>query len=306
MVSLALSDLFQRAFREIDRVLDVPVLQEVHQLHGSHDGAVFFRFFGGSAQMRDGDDLVRLDDLFVREVSYVAAHDAVGDSLLQGRGIHEPASGEVQDHHALLHDREFIGIDESLGVFVLRDVQRDEIALGQEFVQTWRLLGIAGQPPGRLDGQERIVSPDFHAQTFGGIGQHGADGSQTHHPELLALDLGADKLCFPFLDQIGYLVAFADQPFGPDNAFRNIACCQYHAQDDQLLHAVCVCSRGIKNDDAFFRTFVDGNIVDTGAGAGNGFQRSTAGSSLSFPCFLPGCRQDREYPCDIHTSPKKG
>jgi hypothetical protein len=158
----------QDAFREVDRVLDVSIFQKVHQLHGGHDGAVFFRFFGGSAQMRNDDDFVRFDDLFVREVRHVAAHDTVGDGLLQGRGVHKPASGKIQKHRALLHDGKLIGIDKSLGVLVLGDMQRDEIALGKKFVQAWRLFGIAGQPPGRLDGQERIVSPYFHAQAFRG------------------------------------------------------------------------------------------------------------------------------------------
>ena len=282
MVSPGLVRPVQGAFREIDRVLDVPVLQEVHQLHGRHDGAVFFGLFRGSPQMRNGDDLVRLDDLFIGEIRHVARHDAVGDGLLQGRGIHEPASGEIQDYHALLHDREFIGIDESLGVLVLRDMQRDEIALGQEFVQAWRLLGIAGQPPGRLDGQEWIVSPDFHAQALGGIGHHGADGAQTHHSELLAQDLGAAELGFALFDQIRHLVAFAHQPFGPGDSFNHFAGCQQHAQDDQFLHAVGVCARGIKNDDAFLRTFVDGNIVDTGAGASNCFQTRRQGHLFHF------------------------
>ena len=65
------------------------------------------------------------------KIRHVARHDAVGDGLLQGRGIHEPSPGEIEEHHALLHDREFIGIDESLGVLILGDVQRDEIGLCQ-------------------------------------------------------------------------------------------------------------------------------------------------------------------------------
>lgn len=87
--------------------------------------------------------LSALDDFFIRrEVRYVTAYDSVGDGFLQRRGIHQAASREVEEDHALLHNREFIGIDESLGVLVLRDMYRDVIALGKKFIEACRLLGV--------------------------------------------------------------------------------------------------------------------------------------------------------------------
>ena len=79
----------EAAFGEVNRVFDVAVFQEIHELQGGHDGAVFLGFIGGGAQVRNGKDFIRFDDFLIREVRHVAAYDAVGNGFLQRRGVHE-------------------------------------------------------------------------------------------------------------------------------------------------------------------------------------------------------------------------
>jgi len=230
--------------------------------------------------MRDGYAPVHLDELFVGEVRHVAAHDPVGESLLEVRGIHEFPSGEVQEHGTFLHDGELIRIDGSTGVLVQRHVQGDEVGVGKELFQARGPLGVAGQHPCRLDGQERIVPDDLHAQALGGIGHHGADGTQADHAHFLAEDLGAAELGLSLLDQIGDLVAFADEALGPGNSFGHLPAGQQHAENDQFLHAVGVRTRGIEHHNALLRALVDGDVVYPGACAGDGLQTRGQGHVL--------------------------
>ena len=159
MVILCLPDLSRKHSGKLTEFLILPFSRKSHELHGSHDSAVLFLgFLGGRAQVWDGDDFVRLDDLFVREVSYVAAYDSIGNGFLQRRGVHKPSPGEVEKHDALLHHRELIGVDEALSILVLGNVQRDKVGLCQEPLQAGGLLDGAGQlpRPPRWTGTDRI------------------------------------------------------------------------------------------------------------------------------------------------------
>ena len=99
--------------------------------------------------------------------------------------------------------------------------------------------------PGRLDGQERIVFHNFHAQGFCGVGQHGAYGTQPQMPRVLPRISVPPNLDLPFSMRSGTFAPSPTSSFSPDDAFGHFSRSEQHAQDGQFLDAVGVGSRSI-------------------------------------------------------------
>ena len=60
----------------------------------------------------------------------------------------------------------------------------------------------------------------------------------------------------------------------PPDTTDNVSGCQEQACENKLLYTVLICARCIEYDDAFLRTLVERDIVDSGSGSGDGLESS--------------------------------
>ena len=67
------------------------------------------------------------------------------------------------------------------------------VAAAAEVLERAHALHLAAQHPRVLDGNERIVAVDIHAQIDAGVGDLGAHVAQTDNADALALELAAHK-----------------------------------------------------------------------------------------------------------------
>lgn len=89
-------------------------------------------------------------------------------------------------------------------------------------------------------------------------------------PSFFALDLRAGKSGFALFDQFTDGVPFPLESLGPRDTVHDFTRGKQQAENDQLFDRVGVGSRGVKDDDTLGGALVDGDIVDAGAGTGNG------------------------------------
>ena len=74
----------------------------------------------------------------------------------------------------------------------------DIITFLENDVHVGDMLYIPGQPPGRIDGNIRVVSVYLHSQMGGCVGNLRPDGAQADNAQLLALNLAASKCLLLF------------------------------------------------------------------------------------------------------------
>ena len=72
-------------------------------------------------------------------------------------------------------------------------MHREVIAAAAEIFERAHALHLAAQHPRVLNGNERVVAVDIHAQVDAGIGDLGAYVAQTDDADALALELAAHK-----------------------------------------------------------------------------------------------------------------
>ena len=129
----------------------------------------------------------------------------------------------------------------------------------------------ARQHPCGVDGDKRVIPVNFHSESRGSVCDLTADRTETDDAELLALDLVSCKGLFALLHLLRNVLFPGMFPAPPDTT-DNVSGCQEQACENKLLYTVLICARCIEYDDAFLRTFVERDIVDSGSGSGNGLE----------------------------------
>ena len=172
-------------------------------------------------------------------------------------------------------------------------MQGNVITFLADGIQASGMLDIPGQSPCRVDGNVRVIAVYLHAKSDGRVCNLSTNGTQAYHAKLLALDLTAGKgfLCLlcGFSDVCVVFVLFA--PF--DTAY-DITGSQEQSGKHQLLYAICISTRSVKNNNAFLCAGIERNIVDTGSCAGN---RQQGVGKLH---FMKGCAADQNALCLIY------
>ena len=120
-----------------------------------------------------------------------------------------------------------------------------------------------------LNGNERVVAVDIHAQVDAGVGDLGAHVAQADDADALALELAAHKGLLGLFGidlDLGVVGVVAH----PVHRLHDAAARKHQHAQDELLDGVAVGTGGVKDDDALLGIFLDGNVVDAGAAAGDG------------------------------------
>ena len=207
----------------------------------------------GQAEQR-----VRGRRLVDEHVECRACHLPRLERLGQRRLVHQAAARAIDDAHALFHLLDGRGIDDVLGLFGKRGVQRDEIGPLEQRVE----LDLLDTEIARaLLRQERIVGDHLHLQADGAVGDDRTDIAAADDAERLAENLHAHEfVLFPF--------AGARRGVG----FRNLAGQRQHQRDRVLGGGDRIAERRVHHDDAARGGRRDVDIVDADAGAADHLQ----------------------------------
>ena len=172
-------------------------------------------------------------------------------------------------------------------------MQGNVITLLADRVQAGGMLYITRQSPCRIDRNVRIIAVNLHTQSNGCIGNLSTNGTQTYHTKLLALDLAAGEGLLCLLGRFGNVCVLFIL-FAPLDTAHDIAGCQEQSGKHQLLNAIRIGTRSVKNNNAFLYTSIERNVIDTGSCACNSQQ------GVGKLHFMKGCAADQNTLCLIY------
>ena len=205
----------------------------------------------------------------VREITYIAADLSFIQGLECCFLIHQTVSCKIQNDCILLHHGDRFRADHTLGGIHQRYMDRNIVALSVDRLYIGDMADRTIQIPCPANGNERIVSVDFHAQSYCGVCYHVSDRAKSDHAQFLAGDLSSCILFLLFLDRLGNVLVISIRT-DPVHASDNIAGSKQHAGKDHLLYTICVCAGSIEYDNASGGTVIERNIVHACACAGYG------------------------------------
>ena len=258
---------------EVDRVVDLPVLEEAAQGVGGHDGAVALGLLGGGAQVGQGDALGVLVDLRGGEVAHVAAQRALVQGGHDGVGVNDLGAREVEQHRGLLHEGQALGAHQSAGGGDEGHVNGEDVGAAEDLLHGVGPLDLGAQVPGVLHGDTRVEADDVEPQPQGGVGHLHADGPQADDAERAAGQLESDELLLAGLDGLGDLGVVALEGVGEAGRRDEVARGDEQSRQDQLLDGVGVGAGSVEHGHAALGERLDRDVVRAGAGPGHGQDR---------------------------------
>ena len=194
---------------------------------------------------------------------------------------------KVDENRARLEESQLVSADHAHGVGLGRHVQGQVVAVAAEVLEGAHALHALGERPGVLNGDERIIAKDVHAQIDAGVCHLGANVAKAHHADALALELVADEGLLGLLgvDEDVRVVCVGTNPL---HGLHHAATGEDEHRDDDLLDRVGVGARGVEDHDAPARVLLHRDIVDAGAAAGD----STDGGRQLVAVEVGGAHQD--------------
>mmetsp|Transcript_21575 Transcript_21575/g.73159 ORF Transcript_21575/g.73159 Transcript_21575/m.73159 type:complete len:209 (-) Transcript_21575:460-1086(-) len=173
-------------------MVDLARLQKVADRVHCHGSGILLGLFCRGSQMWDGQHVgLAPQALGKRKVADVAARGAglvvVGQCIF----VDDFAAREVQDGSVLLHLRQQRLADQTLGVLVVRRVQRDVVGLRRHSVDAQHLHLRAREAQSTLHRERRVVPDDLHAQRQRRVRHRRADGPEADQAQRLAHELPA-------------------------------------------------------------------------------------------------------------------
>ena len=221
--------------------------------------------------MWQDDGVSHVGGRWIREVAHIAGDEAVIERLGHGLLVHEHVTSQVEHHDATPHLPDGVSAYHPPRLIGGRHVDRDVVTLPKDLIDVGDMANAAIEPPCGVDGEVRVIAQGLHAKARGRVGDDGADGAQADDAEPLARQLDTRE---PFLDLLGpphqvRVVTVLAHPLVSPN---DVATCKQHAAKDQLLDSVCIGTRGVEDDDALLGAALEGDVVDSRAGTGDGKQ----------------------------------
>ena len=253
----------------VDAVRDIAVFQVILELADGHVGAVGLGLAGAGARVRGNKRIGHLDRLGRGKVAAKPAQLARAQGGVDGVLVNDGLARVVNEDGARCQQVDLLGADHADGVGLAGHVYGEVVAAAAEVLERAHALHLAAQHPRVLDGNERIVAVNVHAQIDAGVGDLGAYVAQTDDADALAFKLAAHK---------GLLGLFGiDLNLGvvgvvtyPVHRLHHAAARKHQHAQDELFDGVAVGAGGVKDDDALFGVLLDGDVVDAGAAAGDG------------------------------------
>ena len=253
----------------VDAVRDVAVLQVILELADGHVGAVGLGLAGAGARVRGDKRVGHLDGLGRGKVAAKPAQLALAQGGVDGVLVDDGLARVVDQHGVGGQQVNLLGADHADGVGLAGYVHGEVVTAAAQVLERAHALHLAAQHPRVLDGNERIVAVDVHAQIDAGVGDLGTHVAQADDADALALELAAHKGLLGLLGvdlNLGVVGVVAD----PVHRLHHAAARKHQHAQDELLDGVAVGAGGVKDDDALLGVLLDGDVVDAGAAAGDG------------------------------------
>lgn len=149
----------QGRFGEVDRVLDGTVLKEVLDGVGSHGSGGVFGLLGGGAEVGENDGVLVVPAQIIGEVGDVSAISTVKEGL-HGLGIHELASGKVEEDGVALAVVNNITIDDAVCTTLTLDVgnvETDVVGISAGGLDAVDKSDFTGELQSTLDGETGVI-----------------------------------------------------------------------------------------------------------------------------------------------------
>ena len=250
------------AVREVYGVFDISVFEEISDFFDCHNCTVFFGFLCGCTKMRCYEDSRSACYGCICKVCYVFLNLAAVKSFYKGILVNEKVSCEVQKNDTVFHLCESFFVDHLACVVCKRYMDSDVVALAVDLIQGFAVFDGSGKVPCCIDGDERVISVNFHSQMCCRVCNHGSDRTKTDDTKLLTADLTSCKLFFLFLSQFVdvFFVFFVCYPLNTTN---DITGSKEHSCKDKLLNTICVCTWCVEYYDTFFCAYINRDVVDT-------------------------------------------
>ena len=257
-------EFLRRHGREVDRVADDAVAQEVAQRRHRFHANELLSLTRGGGDVRRRDHLRQLlqpvidGRLFLKHVEGRAADLSGLDGICERRLVYQIAACRVDDPDAFLRLRQPLGIDDVLRRRRRGHMERQVIRPGEEIVERHQL---DAEITGNVLGNKRIVRDDAHVERGRAPRHFLADASEPRQPErLLAHFLAEEFLFLPF--------ALLHRGVRRGDVARE----RQHETDGQLRDADAVGARRVHHDDAARAGGGNIDVVHAGARAGDGAQ----------------------------------
>ena len=208
------------------------------------------------------------------KISDEAAQLAGAQRLGHRRVVDDALAGEVEQHRVFLHGRQLGGADQIPGGVQQRQMQGDVIRPREQRFQAGHGGHLAGQPPGGVHAQRRVIADHVHVQGQGGVRHPRTDRAQPHHAQGAAAQLAALEVLLA-LFHLAVQVRFAvrAQPGHPVQPLAQVARGQQQAGHHQLLDRVGVGAGSVEHRNTPRTAVGHVDVIDAGAGAGHGFHR---------------------------------
>ena len=163
--------------REIHRVLNVSIIDEVNYFLYCHYGAIVFGFFSACSQVRNNDGISHLHDRRRSEVGYVSTNLARFKRSSHSFSIDKRIARKVQHNRAFAHLGTGIKTNHAFGIVCGRHVYGDEIASTIDFVHVGDMMYITIDIPCCVHRYKRVVAIDFHTKVNSSISNQCTNGA---------------------------------------------------------------------------------------------------------------------------------
>ena len=122
-----------------------------------------------------------------------------------------------------------------------------------------------------MNGDVGVVTDDLHTQFFCCVGNLYAYGAQADNTQSLSVDFGTYELALTLFGSFrdAQFTAGFSQVRGPCQSGRNVSRSNQQSAQNQFLYGIGIGAGGVEDNDPFFRTTVDGDVVDACACAGD-------------------------------------
>ena len=143
--------------------------------------------------MRGDKRVGHLDGLGRGKVAAKPAQLALAQGSVDGVLVNDGFACVVDEHGVGCQQVNLLGADHADGVGLAGHVYGEVVAAAAEILERAHALHLAAQHPRVLDGNERIVAVDVHAQVDAGVSNLGAHVAQTDDADALTPELAAHK-----------------------------------------------------------------------------------------------------------------
>ena len=250
--------------RIIHGVPDIAVIQIILQLADSHHCAVILGLLCGCSEVRQNDGVLHFDRERIGEIRHIRPDFSALEGFSHGLLIDKRVARKIEETHAVFHLCDGFSADHAFRRIVAGYVDRDIVALRVYIVQISGDVRSSGKAPGCVDRQVRVIAEDIHVEVHRGIGHLNADRAEADHAEFF---IGQFISCKCFLRLLRSLpdILIVSVVFHPDSPSDNIPGSQKKTGDGEFLDGVGICTRGIKDNDAFLAAALKRNIVHSGS-----------------------------------------